>query len=439
MVPDRACTSNIFKRFRTTLASLDRFQDVSTCLKSIIVSLCQTSFKRLSMLLPTSRLLALLEPKPQALGRWDFALSFCHILVRFAVHDIHIYEHEMWWREVVTICYLIVLIGLKVSSDASTCNLWPSLQKTAFECPHKPHASGRPTTFVLQTSLLDLVLELTIRSAEILFHVAAITMCHLLASVRLVSQCFTFLVLAVEKSRLHEKIVSFHAMLVDSHREQVLPYICCPHVRQPARLECVWHCDLLVWVHMLSYDAFSSPAFKTYQLLFWGLWNTESCPGGSQKGKVVGIGSLKSEAINCKLQLAAHRAAFVKVGLPMPSPFSTQESGEGYSSDRMDWGLTGLHRTGQHVIILWGTCRKFECRVLVHSEAATCCFGRRSWTGRADPWPGKTISDLTLLLWEGFELCMCIFLFHVGLMIEIKHDKTMYLYMGHTPNDAFKH
>ena len=26
------------------------------------------------------------------------------------------------------------------------------------------------------------------------------------------------------KSRLHEKIVSFHAMLVDSHREQVLPY-----------------------------------------------------------------------------------------------------------------------------------------------------------------------------------------------------------------------
>ena len=102
-----------FKHLQTlqkTLASLDRFQDVFNVFEINHSFTVSTSFKRLSMLLPTSRLLALLEPKPQALGRWDFALSFCHILVRFAVHDIHIYEHEMWWREVVTICYLMCLL-----------------------------------------------------------------------------------------------------------------------------------------------------------------------------------------------------------------------------------------------------------------------------------------------------------------------------------------
>lgn len=107
------------------------------------------------------------------------------------------------------------------------------------------------------------------------------------------------------KSRLHEKIGSFHTMLID---------LCLT----------LWSFSMgtyaVIWCLFFT-------AFKIYQLLFWGLWNTESCPGGSQKGKVVGIGSLKSEAINCKLRLAAHRAAFVKVGLPMPSPFSTQESG----------------------------------------------------------------------------------------------------------------
>lgn len=139
-----------------------------------------TFFKRLSMLLPTSRLLALLEPKPQAFRRWDFALSFCHILVRFRwfdVHDINIYMNTKcdgeWSLRFVMLC----AYWFKGSSDASTCNLWRSLQKTAFVCPHKPHASGRPTTFVLQTSLLDLGLELTIRSAEILSHVTAITIC----------------------------------------------------------------------------------------------------------------------------------------------------------------------------------------------------------------------------------------------------------------------
>lgn len=126
------------------------------------------------------------------------------------------------------------------------------------------------------------------------------------------------------KSRLHEKIGSFHTMLVDLHREQVLP-------RQTTSTP--WMCLTLWSFSMGTYAVIWClffTAFKIYQLLFWGLWNTESCPGGSQQGKVVGIGSLK-------LQLAAHRAAFVKVGLPMPSPFSTQESGEGYRSDRMDW------------------------------------------------------------------------------------------------------
>lgn len=103
---------------QTSSNALDRFQDVSTCLKSIIVSPCKhlsRGFPCFYHLLPTSRLLALLEPKPQAFRRWDFALSFCHILVRFrwfAVHDKskHIYEHEMWWREVVTICYVMCLL-----------------------------------------------------------------------------------------------------------------------------------------------------------------------------------------------------------------------------------------------------------------------------------------------------------------------------------------
>lgn len=175
-----------FKHLQTlqkTLASLDRFQDVSTCLKSIIVSPCQhlsRGFPCFYHLLPTSRLLALLEPKPQAFRRWDFALLFCHILLRFrwfAVHDINIYMNTKCDGERSLRFAMLCAYWFKGSSDASTCNLWPSLQKTAFVCPHKPHASGRPTTFVLQTSLLDLGLELTIRSAEILFHVTAITIC----------------------------------------------------------------------------------------------------------------------------------------------------------------------------------------------------------------------------------------------------------------------
>ena len=70
--------------------------------------------------------------------------------------------------------------------------------------------------------------------------------------------CWYLLFVGRGKSRLHDDFCSFHAMLVDSPQRTCSTILSCPHVRRPARLECVWHCDLLVLVHILSYDAFSS-------------------------------------------------------------------------------------------------------------------------------------------------------------------------------------
>ena len=114
-----------FKHLQTlqkTLASLDRFQDVSTCLKSIIVSLCQ----HLSRGFPCFyQLPGCWHCWSQSLKRSDVEILLC----RFATYSydllfmIYIYMNTKCDGERSLRFVILCAYWFKGSSDASTCNL----------------------------------------------------------------------------------------------------------------------------------------------------------------------------------------------------------------------------------------------------------------------------------------------------------------------------
>ena len=102
--------ARILQTLQKTLASLDRFQNVLMCLKSITVSLCQKKSRDFSMLLQCFyHLPGCWHRGSKSLKCSDVEILHCCFAMFdfawFAVHDINIHiEHEMWWIEVVTTC-----------------------------------------------------------------------------------------------------------------------------------------------------------------------------------------------------------------------------------------------------------------------------------------------------------------------------------------------
>lgn len=218
-----------FKHLQTlqkTLASLDRFQDVSTCLKSIIVSLCQ----HLSRGFPCFyQLPGCWHCWSQSLKRSDVEILLC----RFATYSydllfmIYIYMNTKCDGQRSLRCVILCAYWFKGSSDASTCNLWIFVtvtSKNGFWVPSQTSCFRSPHNIC--STDFTIGLGFGAYNPECRDPIPCCCDHHVPFAGKCAACQSMFYLLGVGrgKSRLHEKIVSFHAMLVDSHREQVLPY-----------------------------------------------------------------------------------------------------------------------------------------------------------------------------------------------------------------------